>query len=123
MSRHRHPCPLAPGLIALALTLVTGPASVRADAAASQAIAEVLAVHGGRAALARVHAYRAEGTIESRTRGVTVRTVRVFQRPDRLKVLIDYPGHPEARLVDGGRGWRTRDPDRSSRARARCSTR
>ncbi|MFI5372810.1 MAG: hypothetical protein ACHQ52_14735 [Candidatus Eisenbacteria bacterium] len=81
-----------------------------ADEAASTRIGEVLDAYGGRAALARVHAYRAEGRFASEMRQVTVHTVRVFSRPDRLKVLIDYPGHPEARLVDGRRGWRTVGP-------------
>lgn len=99
-----------PPVALLLLVLAALPAAASADDVARQRIAEVLAVHGGRAALAKVHAYRAEGTLESRMRGVTVRTVRVFQRPDRLKVLIDYPGHPEARLVDGTRGWRNDGP-------------
>ncbi len=103
--RRLAPIPLL--AVTLALAAIT---PARADDAASAVIAEVLSVHGGRAVLAKVHAYRAEGTLESKMRGVTVRTVRVFQRPDRLKVLIDYPGHPEARLVDGARGWRNEGP-------------
>ena len=105
---HRRPC-----LLALALTLATLAAPVagaRADERARDLIEQVLATYGGREALAKVHAYRAEGTLESIMRGATVHTVRVFQRPDRLKVLIDYPGHPEARLVDGTRGWRNEGP-------------
>lgn len=95
--------------VALAFLAAFAPASgapARADEAARAKIGEVLEVYGGRVALDKVHAYRAEGTLHSIMRDVDAHTVRVFARPDRLKVLIDYPGHPEARVVDGDRGWR-----------------
>lgn len=96
----------AGAVVAVVAALTCGTAPVSADEAARAKIGEVLEVYGGRAALAKVHAYRAEGTLHSIMRDVDAHTVRVFARPNRLKVLIDYPGHPEARVVDGERGWR-----------------
>jgi hypothetical protein len=47
-----------------------------------------------------------EGTIHA-ARGARVGpTVRVFERPDRLKVGMRYPEGSEVRLLDGTRGWR-----------------
>jgi hypothetical protein len=110
---HRARTSAVPLAAALALALAPMPAwtvPASADELARERIAGALAAHGGRDALAKVHAYRAEGELHSEMRGITVHTVRVFSRPDRLKVLIDYPGHPEARLVDGRRGWRNEGP-------------
>jgi hypothetical protein len=36
----------------------------------------------------------------------------VFQRPDRLKVILDYPEGAETRLVKGNRGWRASGDER-----------
>ena len=69
-------------------------------------IDSVLAAYGGKAALAKVKAYRMEGTVTSVMRGNGA-LVRTFARPDRLKITLDYPNHPEARILDGGKGWRS----------------
>jgi hypothetical protein len=69
-------------------------------------IDSVLAAHGGKAALGKVKAYRMEGTVSSVMRG-TGALVRTFARPDRLKITLDYPNHPETRILDGGKGWRS----------------
>jgi hypothetical protein len=69
-------------------------------------IDKVLAAHGGKAAIAKVKAYRMEGTIASRMQG-TGPFVRAFTRPDRLRVVLDYPGSPEIRVLDGPKGWRS----------------
>lgn len=69
-------------------------------------IDRVLESHGGRAALAQVKAYRMEGRITSVMQG-TGPFVRTFARPDRLRVVLDYPGRPETRILDGARGWRS----------------
>jgi len=66
----------------------------------------VLAAHGGKAALAKVRAYRMEGSVSSVMRG-TGALVRTFARPGRLKITLDYPNHPEVRILDGGKGWRS----------------
>ncbi len=78
------------------------PASKSPDAI----IDSVFAAYGGKAALAKVKAYRMEGTVASVMRGNGA-LVRTFARPDRLKTTLDYPNHPEARILDGGRGWRS----------------
>jgi hypothetical protein len=69
-------------------------------------IDSVLAAYGGKAALEKVKAYRMEGSVSSVMRG-TGALVRTFARPDRLKITLDYPNHPEARILDGGKGWRS----------------
>jgi len=35
------------------------------------------------------------------------RMVRAYSRPGRLKVILDYPGKEEVRILDGEKGWRT----------------
>ena len=69
-------------------------------------IDRVLAAYGGKAALDKVKAYRMEGSVSSVMRGNGA-LVRTFARPDRLKITLDYPNHPEARILDGGKGWRS----------------
>jgi hypothetical protein len=89
--------------------LLFAPAARAGDAAAGAAeevFARVTAAYGGRAALDRVRAYRMEGTITSSMRGGGP-LVRTFARPDRLRVDLDYPGHPERRILDGAKGWRS----------------
>jgi len=66
----------------------------------------VLAAYGGKAALDKVKAYRMEGTVASVMRGSGA-LVRTFARPERLKITLDYPNHPEERVLDGGKGWRS----------------
>ena len=92
---------LAAGLLAPLLF----PEAARAGEA-DALIDRVLAAHGGKAALAKVKAYRMEGTIASRMQG-TGPFVRTFARPDRLRVVLDYPGRPETRILDGSKGWRS----------------
>ena len=58
------------------------------------------------AALAKVKAYRMEGSVSSVMRGNGA-LVRTFARPDRLRITLDYPNHPETRILDGGKGWRS----------------
>jgi hypothetical protein len=66
----------------------------------------VLAAYGGKAALDKVKAYRMEGSVSSVMRG-TGALMRTFARPDRLRITLDYPNHPETRILDGGKGWRS----------------
>jgi hypothetical protein len=92
-------------LALLAALLCAGPSPARAGDA-DPLIDRVLAAYGGREALAKVKAYRMEGTIASRMQG-TGPFVRAFARPDRLRVVLSYPTNPEIRLLDGAKGWRT----------------
>jgi hypothetical protein len=101
--RHTPLIRVLPAVALLSLLLSPGPAPA-GDADAL--IDKVLAAHGGTAALAKVKGYRMEGTIASRMQG-TGPFVRAFARPDRLRVVLDYPGHPEVRILDGSKGWRS----------------
>jgi hypothetical protein len=87
-----------------ALLLTAGPAHATRELDAL--LDRVLAAYGGKEALARVRSYRMEGTVTSTMRG-TGPFVRLFARPDRLRVNLDYPGHPETRILDGSVGWRS----------------
>jgi hypothetical protein len=94
-------------ILSSAVLLLLSSASRPARAGdADTLIDRVLAAYGGKAALAKVQAYRMEGTIASRLQG-TGPFVRVFARPDRLRVALDYPGRPETRLLDRSQGWRS----------------
>jgi outer membrane lipoprotein-sorting protein len=70
-------------------------------------IDKVLSAYGGREKLMAVRATRMEGTVRALLRRMEGRTVRTFSRPNRLKVVLAYPGRPEIRIVDGEKGWRT----------------
>ena len=99
--------PLAP--LALLVLLAVPAASFAGQADAL--IDRVLEAHGGKAALAKVRSYRMEGRIVSVMQG-TGPFVRLFARPDRLRVFLDYPGRPETRILDGAKGWRSGGQDR-----------
>ena len=65
--------------------------------------------YGGAAALAKVHAVRESGTLET-MRGVA-QTERVFAPPDKLRVDIRYPdGSGELRVLSGGAAFRNGEP-------------
>ncbi|HEY6865695.1 MAG TPA: hypothetical protein VI792_00455 [Candidatus Eisenbacteria bacterium] len=111
MTRLRSVLPLVLALVALPRPGPAGTAgSARAAGSPGEAralIGRVLAAYGGRPALAAVTAYRAEGDLFSLRRHESAPVTRLFARPDRLKVLIEYEGAPEARIVDGAKGWRS----------------
>lgn len=69
-------------------------------------IDRVLHAYGGRAALDRIKAYRMEGRIEATLQGRAGPTLRLFGRPDRLRVELRYPESPELRILNGTHGWR-----------------
>lgn len=107
MSPARVTCVLLAAALAH-LSLVPTPARAgEADAL----IDRVLEAQGGKAALARVRSYRMEGRIVSVMQGSGA-LVRTFERPERLRVFLDYPGHPETRILDGARGWRSGGQER-----------
>lgn len=82
------------------------PPAAAAGAQTDVLVDTVLKTYGGAKALAKVRAYRMEGTVTSVMRG-TGAMVRTFGRPDRLKIVLDYPGRLETRILDGDRGWRS----------------
>lgn len=89
-----------------------GGAAPRGAAQAQGGVAALLrrcvAAYGGREALARAAATRQEGRVTSLLHpGQGGRIVRLYERPGRLRVETLYPdGAGEARVLDGGRGWR-----------------
>ncbi len=93
-------------LCALALCAFAPRPGAAATKAIDTLVEQVFAAYGGKTALAKVKAYRMEGTVNSVMRG-TGALVRTFARPDRLKIALDYPGHPETRILDGRKGWRS----------------
>lgn len=83
------------------------------DSATSRPAVEALvdlaiSAYGGEEALATAGKVVQRGTVTSTMRGgVEGRLLRMYQRPVRLRVEIDYPGtDAEVRILDGGRGWR-----------------
>ena len=100
-------------LLMVFVCLACAPFAVAAHAAAGTTTADtvvdaVLQAYGGKAALDNIKAYRMEGTVTSVMRGSGA-LVRTFARSDRLKITLDYPNHPETRILDGGKGWRSDD--------------
>ena len=83
-----------------------GPDSLATSDAPNALIERVIQEYGGRAALDRVQAYRAEGNVVAAIQGRKGPTVRLFARPNRLRVEIHYPDAPETRIAIGSLGWR-----------------
>lgn len=110
MATHSFAAALRGRLVMPLFVVALSASSAHAGGTAVDALVDrVLAAHGGREALAKARAYRMEGTVTSVMRG-TGATVRTFERPDRLRIVIDYPGRLETRILDKGRGWRS-NPD------------
>jgi hypothetical protein len=97
---------LAATLVAFARPAPAAAATPAARADVHAVIAQVLEAYGGRDVLEGVHSYRVEGTFFNAQRHDESTTVRIFARPDRLKVLIGYDEAFEVRIMDGRRGWR-----------------
>ncbi len=76
------------------------------DTAAAALVDRVLAAYGGREALEKIHAYRAEGRLVTVMREGEAPTIRLFARPNRLRVELRYPDAPETRILRGEQGWR-----------------
>jgi hypothetical protein len=90
----------------LAGALGSGSARAQDLPAADTVIDAVLAAYGGASRLAEVEGFRIEGQLVTHRHPTPVRTVRIFSRPDRLRVELHYPNIPETRWLDGDRGWR-----------------
>lgn len=104
---------LAIGSLALARAEPAASQVVQRDSTDSRLEMEALVelairAYGGEEALATAGQVVQRGSVTSTMRGgVGGRLVRVYQRPIRLRVEIDYPGgETEVRILDGGRGWR-----------------
>ena len=68
--------------------------------------------YGGEELLAGAVGRIEKGTVTSTMRsGADGKIVRLYERPIRLRVEIEYPGdESEVRILDGGRGWRNDGP-------------
>ena len=95
--------------VAVSLLPVAAHAASPAAAQVDPLVDKVLKAYGGKAALAKVKAYRMEGSVTSVMRGAGP-MVRTFSRPDRLRIVLDYPGRLETRILDKDHGWRS-DPN------------
>lgn len=104
MSLRRIVIPMLAAALALAAGAVSAPA--RGASKAERLVGRILDAYGGRAALDSVRAYRMEGVLFAIMRHDESNTVRIFDRPGRLKILISYPDGAEVRIVDGPNGWR-----------------
>ena len=85
--------------------LLSGPAEAQSDPKAL--VDRVLEAYGGWAALSSVSSYRMEGVVRTSHGKPPSRTSRVFERPGRLKVVLEHPDVKETRIVDGLVGWRS----------------
>lgn len=91
---------LAP-LAALALAASTPDASIGA------LVEKVVEAYGGRAALEKFPVMVEEGVVAAHESKDVGRILRIYERPRRLRVTIQYPGNgAEQRILDGARGWR-----------------
>lgn len=62
--------------------------------------------YGGEKALAKL-VFRESGKLTAATRGRKGTITRIYQRPDRLRVEVSFPGEAvEVRVLDGQKGWR-----------------
>jgi len=99
--------PRPAAFLAAALALSLAPAGGLADGSLAPLLDKVVAAYGGRAALEHARVVKTEGTVTSMMHPAPGRIVRIFQRPDSLRVEIAYPGSPpEVRVIHGGRGDR-----------------
>jgi len=70
-------------------------------------IDRVVTAYGGRAALESMHAYRVDGhVVTAQGEKREAPTIRLFQRPGRLRVENRYTEGTELRIVSGEQGWR-----------------
>ncbi len=70
-------------------------------------IDSVLKAYGGKKKLAEIAGYRVKGKVYALLSNKKASTTRTFSRPDRLRVVINYPGTSEIRILDGEKGWRS----------------
>lgn len=75
-------------------------------AAAAPLVDQVIAAHGGAAAIRRATSVRQTGTVNATMRNAAGKLTRIFSCPGRLRIEIVYPETTEVRILDGARGSR-----------------
>jgi hypothetical protein len=92
----------------LLICLIVVPVSGSATESLETFVNRVIEVYGGKDALSLAATVRQTGQTVSLTRGgATASLTRVFQRPDKLRVEIAFPGEQaEVRILNGAQGWR-----------------
>jgi hypothetical protein len=96
-----------PVLLAAVVSLAVAAGPPRDDVQAL--VGRCVEAYGGRRALEKAARARYAGTVTSLVLhpGEMGRMIRVYERPQRLRVEIAYPsGGREVRVVQGARGWR-----------------
>jgi hypothetical protein len=94
-------------IFAVFLCLVCLPTAGSAAESVEVFVDRIVAAYGGEAVLSRAGAVRQTGWTVSLKRGATAATTRVFQRPDKLRITIAFPGERvEVRILNGPRAWR-----------------
>ncbi len=69
-------------------------------------VSKVMKEYGGQAAWQKVTSLRESGTVVPMMRKGDGKTIRFWQKPDKLRVEIVYPTGTELRVIDGDRGTR-----------------
>jgi hypothetical protein len=95
-------------IFAVFFYLVCFPTAGLAAESVEDFVDRVVAAYGGEAVLSRAGTVRQTGwTVSLKRGGATAAVTRLFQRPDKLRVEIAFPGERvEVRILDGPRGWR-----------------
>jgi hypothetical protein len=104
--RRLAPFVVAAVLVAVAAAQAAAAGSASPDTAAAALIERIIRAYGGQSKLDAVRAYRLEGRIVAVMQGREGPTVRLFARPNRLRVELHYANAPEMRILRGAQGWR-----------------
>ncbi len=93
--------------VLLAAILFAWPASGSAADEVADLLKKSVDAYGGEKALASL-VFRESGRLTNAMKGEKQGTiVRIYGRPDRLRVEVSFPGSsPEVRVLDGKKGWR-----------------
>lgn len=99
--------------IAISVFILAFPtqAAARSTADPAQIVEKIMNAYGGRAALKRIKVVKHTGTIQSYRLKKTGTLQRLFIRPDKLRVELNYPEGPhEQRITTPAGAWRNGQP-------------
>lgn len=80
------------------------------DSDPSVLIDRVLEAHGGAQAVRAVDSHRQEGMLVAVRGGAHGRLYRISEGPEKLSILIEYPGRAELRILEDDSAWRGPEP-------------